>query len=95
MYSNKLTKAKNLSKKLFCNETISEHKNNPNQLWRFINSVIFAKILRNNSPHPLKLIDEYGVIRNPPKISEKFNKYLAEIGLQISNTVNTNNASNF
>ena len=71
MYSNKLTKVKNLSKKLFYNETISEHKNNPKQLWRFINSVISAKISRNNSPHPLKLVDENDVIRNPPKISEK------------------------
>ena len=57
--------------------------------------VISAKISRNNSPHPLKLVDENDVIRNPPEISKKFNKYFAEIGFQISNTVNTNNASNF
>ena len=95
IYSNKLTKVKNLSKNLFYNETISEHKDNPKQLWRFINLVISAKTLRNNSPHPLKLVDENDIIRNPPEISEKFNKHFAEIGLQISNTVNTNNASNF
>ena len=57
--------------------------------------VISAKTLRNNSPHPLNLVDENDVIRNSPEISEKFNKHFAEIGLQISNTVNTNNASNF
>ena len=51
--------------------------------------------MRNNSPHPLKLVVENDIINNPSKISEKFNKYFAEIGLQISNTVNTNNASNF
>ena len=92
---NKLTKVKNLSKKLFYIETILLHKNNPKQLWRFINSLISAKIWRNNSPHLLKLVDENGVIRIPPEISEKFNKYFAEIGLQISNIVYTNNASTF
>ena len=56
--------------------------------------VISAKISRNNFPQPHKLVDENDVIRNPPEISKKFNKYFAEIGLQISNTVNTNNASN-
>ena len=49
----------------------------------------------NNTAHPLKLVDENDVIRNPSEISEKFNKYFAEIGLQISNTVTTSNASNF
>ena len=95
IYFNKLTKVKTLSKKLFYNETISEHKNNPKQLRRFINSIIYVKISRDNSPHPLKLVDENDVISNPSEISEKFNKYFAEKGLQISNAVNTNNASNF
>ena len=49
----------------------------------------------NNTPHPLKLVVENDVIRNLYEISEKFSKYFAEIGLQISNTVTTNNASNF
>ena len=57
--------------------------------------VISAKLSRNNSPHPLKLVDENDVIRKPSEISEKFNKYFAEKGLQISNTINTYNASNF
>ena len=95
IYSNKLTKVKNLSKTIFYNESTSEHKNNPKQLRRFIILVISAKISRDNFSHPLKLVDENDAIRNPPEISKKFNKYFAEIGLQISNTVNTSNPSNF
>ena len=40
-------------------------------------------------------MDKNEVIRNPSQISEKYNKYFAEIGLQISNKASTNNASNF
>ena len=72
-----------------------QNKNNLKLLWRFINSVISTKISNNYSPHPLKLVDENDVIRNPPEISEKFNKYFVEIGLQISNTVNTNRVFTF
>ena len=84
-----LTKVKNLSKKLLNNETISEHKNNHKQLWRFINSIISAKILRNNTFRSLKLVDENDVFKDPSKIPKKFNKYYAEIELQISNTALT------
>ena len=81
LYSNKLTKVKNLSKKRLYNETISEHKNNRKELWRFTNSVISTKISRIDTPHSLKLVDKNEVIRNPSQISEKFNKYFTEIGL--------------
>ena len=95
IYSNKLTKVKNQSKKLFTMKPFRNTKTIQKQLWRFINSIISAKVSRNNSPHLLKLVDENDVIRNPPEISKKFNTYFAEIELQISNTVNTKNASNF
>ena len=95
IYSNKPTKVKNQSKKLFTMKPFRNTKTIQKQLWRFNNSVISAKVSRNNSPHLLKLVDENDVIRNPPEISKNFNTYFAEIELQISNTVNTNNASNF
>jgi len=42
-YANKLTRVKNFSKKMYYNITISEQKNNPKKLWKFINSMLPSK----------------------------------------------------
>ena len=48
-YADKLTRVKNLTKKIYYNEAINDKKNNPKELWRFINSVIPSK---RSSPFP-------------------------------------------
>ena len=55
-YSNKLTRVKTLSKKMYYNSTINKYKNKPEELWKFINSVIPNKHLKNLSIS--KLIDD-------------------------------------
>ena len=52
-YANKLTRVKNLSKKKYYNDAIREKKNNPKELWKFVNSVIPSK--HSASPPPTKI----------------------------------------
>lgn len=84
-YANKLTRVKNLSKKLYYNATISEKKNNPKDLWKFINSVISPK--RGDTYSPPKLLIDDAIVENPDEISEKFNEYFVNVGETIANSL--------
>ena len=42
-YANKLTRVKNLSKKMYYTEFISKNKSNPKKMWENINSTISIK----------------------------------------------------
>ena len=55
------------------NQTVAEHKGNPEELWKFINSVISVKLSSNKTSPPLKLLEKNDIIENPSKSSERFN----------------------
>ena len=80
-FANKLTRMKTQSKKAFYYSVISERKNNPKQLWEFINSVIHTKrtticpLLRVN-------VDNYET-DDPGKTSEIFNDYFVKLENQL------------
>ena len=93
-YSNKLTRVKSLSKKLYYNQAFSQRKNNPRELWKLIKSVIPSQ---KRPIQPTKLLTDNGVIEDPTKISEHFNNYFSKIGANIAKnaSVNINNDTTF
>ena len=92
-YANKLTRVKNLSKKNYYNDAIREKKNNPKELWKFINSVIPSK--RSVSSPPTKIKVDNTEIANPDEIAELFNNYFVEIGHLIAKSVSTTETPDF
>ena len=93
-YSNKLTRVKSLSKKLYFNQAFSQRKNNPRELWKLIKLVIPSQKL---PIQPTKLLTDNGVIEDSIKISEHFNNYFSEIGANIAKnaSINVNNDTTF
>ena len=82
-YANKLTRVKNLSKKLFYKEAIFLKKNNPKKLLRFINAIISIK--QQGYFPSSKILNNDTVIDDPIIISELFNDYLVKTGQFITN----------
>ena len=93
IYSNKLTRVKNLSKKLYYHDEIIDRKNNPKELWKFINSVIRTNKSATSTVSKLSFGDD--IVKDPAMIPECFNKYFVEIGQSIANNVTTNPNSDF
>ena len=56
-------------------------KNNPNELWRFINSVIPSK---RSSPSPTTTKVDNAEIVNLDEISKHFNNYFVEMGHSVA-----------
>ena len=89
-YWNKLTRVKNLSKKLYYKEALSLRENNPKELWKLIKMVIPSK--RTTSP-PMKLQIDNNTVEDPMEISQHFNKYFAVIGKSIVKNPTDNSVS--
>ena len=84
-YANKLTRVKNLSKKMYYTEFISKNKSNPKKMWEIINSAISTKSVIS----PLTKINiENLVIEDSSKIADCFNQFFVEIGHSIANNGN-------
>ena len=83
-YANKLKRVINFSKKLSYNETISKHKDNPKELWKFINSLLPSK---NCSTFPSTLNTDNSTLNTPNEITHYFNEYFTQIGQSIAESV--------
>ena len=84
-YANKLTRVKNLSKKMYYTEFISKNKSNPEKMWQIIISAISTKSVIS----PLTKINiENSVIKDSSKIADCFNQFFIEIGHSIASNVN-------
>ena len=84
-YTNKLTRVKNLSKKMYYTEFISKNKSYPKKMWEMINSAISTKSVIT----PLTKINiENSVIEDLTKIADCFNQFFVKIGHSIANNVN-------
>ena len=86
-YANKLTRVKNLSKKMYYKEALNVKKSNFKELWKPINSIILNK--RANNPIVKKLIVNNIGCEEQEGISEQFNKFFVEIGQEIANNANS------
>ena len=69
---------------MYYEDAINGRKNNPEELWRFLNSVPSNK--RANSPYPSKFTVEKKIFDDSVDISEQFNNYFVEIGQSIANS---------
>ena len=83
-YANKLKRVINFSKKLSYNETISKHKDNPKELWKFINSLLPSK---SCSTFPSTLNTDNSTLNTPNEITHYFNEYFTQIGQSIAESV--------
>ena len=69
---------------MYYEDAINGRKNNPKELWKFLNSVLLNK--RTNCLYPSKLIVEKTIFDDPVDASEQFNNYFVEIGQSIANS---------
>jgi len=86
-YVNKLSRIKNLSKKLYFGTAVTEKKNKPRELWKLIKIVISKKRPTTTSSLS-KLLIEDNMIDNPNEIYEHVNDYFVNIGKLISKSCN-------
>ena len=86
LYANKLTRVKNLSKKMYYKTAISEQKNNPRELWKLIHFVISNKP-SSTKPSISKINVDNLVIDDPLKISNLFNDYFIKVGHSIARAI--------
>ena len=84
IHANKLTRVKNLSKKLNYHSAIADQKSNPRDLWKFIKTVIPSK--SSACSNPTKLIVDDRAVENANEIALAFNNYFVEIGSSIAQT---------
>ena len=92
-FANKLTSMKTQAKRAYCHATIFERKNNPKQLWNFINNIIHAK--RSSTNLPFKLSLDCNETDDPGEISECFNEYFVQIGVSLAKKAKLVNETNF
>ena len=78
---------------MYVEASIFDNKNNPKEMWKFINSVISNKGLRTTPVREL-IVDGKAFV-DPVNISEQFNNYFVKIGQTIPNSVNRISNSNF
>ena len=92
-FANKLTLEKTQAKRAYYHATIFERKNNPKQLWNFVNNIIHTK--RSSTNLPFKFTLDNNEMDEPGKISECFNKYFVQIGESIAKKAKLGNETNF
>ena len=71
---------------MFYKQSILEKKQNPKELWKFINSVIPSK--RADTPlAPFEIIVNDCSLNNPQITPQSFNDYFVKIGQSIANSI--------
>ena len=78
---------------LFYNDNITNKKNHPKELWKFINFVIPSK--RSAKPPLTKLSHNDSFIEDPPAMAELFNNYIVKIGAKIASSSANKVSSDF
>ena len=76
LYSSTLTRVKNLAKRLYYHNKITEHKNNP-KTWDVLRFFLPSKT-KSNTPNTLSV--KNSTITNINDIAEEFNYHFATIG---------------
>ena len=89
VYRNKLTHIKEYAKQLCIKNLVNDNKRDTTSLWKIINKIIHLKnVKKNNIPNKMyasKSESEQG----PPAISNLFNKYFTEIGVNLASAIET------
>ena len=89
-YRNKLTRTMEKAKRNYYRKEINKTKANPRKLWKTLNNIINLKKNTNLTPN-IKIYDDTDCLVNDPKIvSNIFNHYFANVGLELSNKIDSN-----
>ena len=91
-YANKVTRVKNLSKKLYDKEKIAKIKHNPKEPWKLIFSVIPSN---RTNPTTTKITSDNVTVEDQSHIAEIFNRYFVEIGQPLAQNANTLDSTDF
>ena len=90
LYSNTLTRVKNLAKRLYYHNKITEHKNNPKKTWDVLRSLLPSKT-KSKSINSLAV--KNSTITDINGIAEEFNYHFATIGKSLASTINNKDKS--
>ena len=83
-YSNKLTKLKTLSRRLYYEGKFQSSLGNSKNTWNCIKSVINKSNLNKNSPKCLLVNDK--ITNTPIEIADAFNNFFASVGLNLASS---------
>ena len=90
LYSNTLTRVKNLAKRLYYRNKITERKNNPKKTWDDLRSLLPSKT-KSNTPNSLTV--KSSTITDINEIAEEFNYHFATIGKSLASSINNKDKS--
>ena len=93
VYSNKLTKLKTLSKKLYYTSKFDEYQKDACKVWNVIRST-----LPNSKPikdTPDSLVTDCGTTSDYQNIADKFNKFFCSIGSNLENNFSNTSFKSF
>ena len=89
VYRNKLTHIKEYAKRLYIKNLVNDNKHDTLSLWKIINKIIHLKnVKKNNFPNKM-YASKSGSAQGPQAISNLFNKYFTEIGVNLASTIET------
>ena len=89
VYRNKLTHIKEYAKRLYIKNLVNDNKHDTSSLWKIINKIIHLKnVKKNNIPNKMYASKSESA-RGPQAISNLFNKYFIEIGVNLASTIET------
>ena len=90
-YSNKLTKVKRLSKKMYFYKEFDDIQNNGRKMWKTINSLLHNKTADINSPPKnIKINDK--ICDNQLTMAEHFNNFFCTIGKRLAEKMENNSS---
>ena len=92
-YTNKLTKIKALSKKLYSSSEINNNQNDPRKLWKVIRSALPSTNRSTASPQMLQIDNRF--TEDSQLVSNHFNKFFCTIGANLANKFVNNKSNSF
>ena len=89
VYRNKLTHINKYAKRLYIKNLVNDNKHDTSSLWKIINKIIHLKNgKKNNIPIKMYAFKSESAL-GPQAISNLFNKYFIEIGVNLACTIKT------
>ena len=85
VYRNKLTHIKEYAKRLYIKNLVNDNKHDTSSLWKIINKIFH---LKNNIPNKMYASTSESA-QGSQAISNLFNKYFIEIGVNLASTIET------
>ena len=89
VYRNKLTHIKEYAKRLYIKNLVNDNKHDTSSLWKIINKIIHLKNVKKNNIPKKMYASKSESAQGPQAISNLFNKYFIEIGVNLASTIET------